>query len=975
MNPLKEPSEKLLISFSDIFSLLRRHQQLIWICAVVMSSLAFLYSLSKPIRYNAEGTFQELAIKSGGVSNSIMQILSGTGGPGGESEASSMIKSRKLMKDVIDKLHLQASLESFSQRETLPMMMKNNLLVAFNTIRNPLMPALPDVKCDLRIKHMHYRGELTLPLTIDLKPDSSFTVIHNETKEILGEGKLGLPFNYQDLSITLVSDCPIQNLKAEPYLLVIHSLHETAKGISEKLTIENSKNDKKILKFSCEHRNRHLASKLINEVMFCYQDYLKDNHDQMADKQLDYLHTRRTQLSSNLDELMQFYADSITEGISNSGFFDTSREMEFLGERQHDYKHDLIANELEIKRLKEVQTNNVVYYSRFAKAGGDADVINGIIHSIRDLKQQRDSLEIELQKKSLAHGYLPLQTFDQQLADLQEVQSHLADLRDLIQRFKNGELPNQEAKIFANPRFLIKEWFERLQKTQDDVAKGDWETKNEGFNVYLTNLERLFSVHEKILQERLTHQQNPSQDYQGISLQLATQLYLDYSAQIIQMEATIRQNLFFIKQMQEDNFEITSLSAGLEDAISQDIIRKAADLILKLRDEDNQTSKEQERLKKDLQLQRTFLTMHLEQMIQLMELNKELIDEKVYALQTVSVELIHQQISLKENNLQEYIHARLDNLRQERELIKRHLKSIHEEMAIIPKKWVAEQRIEQEVEVNQLIVEEIAKMVESKNITHNLELIQSAPVDLALPPVHPMNPKILLFSIMGFLFGGLMGSSFVLGKALRYGLPISAENLRNLGFHVSGALNPSLDRLQTQALLDSDLETLRRIQGFMTQSPVLLIEGNGPAYAKALAQLLSKRGDKVLILDLDFTKSKVQTNGLLQYLQGEIERPFVKQSLEGDLILAGGNTRFSLEFLNSARFDNLLNQLKSEYDWILAATKVNPQSAEAENLMDHFPVVVITLTDEMVNQIDVFEQMKSKHPQQLLTFVIASNDH
>jgi tyrosine-protein kinase Etk/Wzc len=970
MNLPKDSDEKLLISFSDIFSLLRRHQKMIWICASFMSLLACLYALSRPIHYRAEGSFQELAIKSSGVSNSIMQILSGSGGAGGESEASSMIKSRKLMKEVIKKLHLQANLVAIKDYETLPVIMKNNILLAWQAFNQPLLPALPDVKCDLKIKHLRYRGELTLPLVISLQSEGAFEVFNTINQEKIGEGTIGQPFLYQDLSFTLISDCPIDQLKAQPYLLVIHSLADTARHISETLLVENSKNDKKILKFSCDHRNRHVASQLINEIMFCYQDYLKDNHDQMADKQLEYLHTRRLQLSSNLDELMQFYADSVTEGISNLGFFDTSREMEFLGERQHDYKHELIANELEIKRLEEVQSHKVVYYSRFEKSGEDADIINGIIHSIRDLKQQRDSLEIELQKKSLAHGYLPQQTFDQQLIELHEVQNHLADLRDLIQRFKQGELPNPETKLFANPRFLIKEWFERLQNVQQDVTKGDWETRDEGFNVYLTNLERLFGVHEKILQERLTHQQNPSQDYQGISLPLATQLYLDYSTKIIQMEATIRQNLFFIKQIQDPNFEITSLSSGLEDSISQDIIHKSADLILKLRDEDNQTTKEQERLRKDLQLQRTFLTMHLEQMIQLMELNKELIDEKVYALQTVSVELIHQQISLQENNLQEYIQARLENLRQERSLIKTHLKSIHDEMANIPKKWAAEQRIEQEVEVNQLIVEEIAKMVESKNITHNLELIQSAPVDLALAPVHPIPPKILLYTLAGFLLGSLMGSTVVLGQAVRKGLPVSLENLKNLDFHVSGALLPPSNQ---SVIHDQDLETLRRMQAYLTTSPVLLIEGMGPTYSSALAHLFAQRGKRVITLDLDFAKSTAQDKGLLQYLNGEVNQPKIHTSVKGDYIEAGGVTRFALELLNAPRFDQLLKDLQTRYDTILVVTKAKPQSAEAESLLSHFPAAVVTLTDEMINALEFYVQFKIDHPQHLLTFIIASN--
>ena len=109
---------------------------------------------------------------------------------------------------------------------------------------------------------------------------------------------------------------------------------------------------------------------------------------------------------------------------------------------------------------------------------------------------------------------------------------------------------------------------------------------------------------------------------------MATNLYLDYSKQLVQMEGKIRQNLFFIHQLENPEFEISSLSAQVEDEVSQNIIRKASELLLNLRDQNNQSLKEQERLKEELKLQRTFLCIHLNQMVALMELNKQLMERK-----------------------------------------------------------------------------------------------------------------------------------------------------------------------------------------------------------------------------------------------------------------------------------------------------------------------------------------------------------
>jgi hypothetical protein len=442
--------------------------------------------------------------------------------------------------------------------------------------------------------------------------------------------------------------------------------------------------------------------------------------------------------------------------------------MDFLARSQHEYKQKLLDNELEIKRLKNVKLDNFVHYDRYSPNEGDPTIINNIFSEMRSLKQQRDALEIEFQKKAINQGMDLQQFFEQQLKELKEVQQYLAELSEIKDQFQKGNIPDRRSRLLNDPRFLLKGWFERLQNSRSDPK--NWGETQENLQFYLNNLERLFGVHERILQERLTHQQNPSSDYQGISLEVATDLYRDYSKQLIQMENNIRQNVFFIHQMEDPHFEITSLSAGLNDPISTEIIQKASQLVLNLRDQNNQSIREQERIKEELQLERTFLILHLQQMVQLMELNKQLIDEKIFALQNVSLELIHQRISLLEKSLQDYLQSRLQNLHQERALMKRHLADIHHEMAQLPQKWVSEQLLTQEVATNHLIVEEIAKLVETKNISHNLEVIQSAPVDLALPPVHPLIPKVFLVSLLGFLIGGCLGSCFALAKSLSQGI-------------------------------------------------------------------------------------------------------------------------------------------------------------------------------------------------------------
>lgn len=979
MNTNKDQEDKFLLCFADILSLFRQSKGKIFYCALGVALIGVFLALIMPIRYRAEGTFREKGVKANAFSSSVLQLLSGGSAVGGESEATSLMNSRKILKTVIDELHLQGNLIAVSDIESIPRLIKDNFMLVWASLfSNSPYPVLKDPTCPLKIQTLQYTGEIPLAFWIELQKDGRYEVLDIvNSKQFIGKGKIGEHFQFEKLSFTLEPANASQPLSAQSFVLAVNSLPNTVKEFNNFLKVDAGKLDKSLLTLKCEHRDRHCASKIINALMNSYQSYLKDYHSELALSQLDYLSQRRDELRKNLVYLMEKHADYLANDLYNSGFIESEKEMEFLAKSQDEYKRKLLENELEIKRYKVIQPANLAYFDRHTTHENDNSIINDMLSEMRNLKQQRDTLEIELQKKMDPQSLTSQQSFEQHLDELKEIQDYLVEVKEIAFQHEQGYLPNPNSKLLTDSRFMFKGWSDRLQKGSLGNPN-NWKTTQENFKFYLNNIERLLRVHERILQERLTHQQNPSGEYQGISLEMATNLYLDYSKQIVQMEGTIRQNLFFIDQITDPNFEISSLSSGLGDPVSIAMIQKATELILNLRDENNQSIREQERIKSELYLQRTFLTMHLKQMVQLMELNKQLIDEKILALQNVSLELIHQRISLIEKNLQDYLASRLDNLQQERELIKRHLKRIHSEMALLPKKWVSEKLVTQEVEVNRRIVEEIVKLVESKNISHKLEVIQSAPVDIALPPVHPVPPKVILWGIIGFILGGFIGSSYILGKTLNKGLKASAQNLELLGYHVSGELASSSNPKKHA----ENFDTLRRLQAYFdhaakVESPsadsetkqLLLIEGKGPDYSADLADLLIKKGCRILTLDLNFTDTKENSlPGLLQYLQGEISTPPIQKGAHGDWIASGGMNRYAFEMMSLPSFEQLIHQLIPHYDWILAVSSALPCSAETESLLSLFPYAALTLKEERTAELNIYNRFVEEGSK--LTFIL-----
>lgn len=958
---MKKDEERLHLSFSDVSAVLKKARRQIVLTALLCAFLGFAFALTRPIRYMAEGSFKEKGLKENNLSlsSSLIQFLN-SNNQGPESEASTLMLSRAILQNVVDDLHLQANLTTDNGTEGRLSLIRSNLQLSLWSLTNRVLPVIRDPVCPISFSSFSYTGEIPLSFRLCLHKDGTFDLFENSPiKTCAGKGKLSEPFHFQTLSFVLKQDNESKSLCPQYFNLTVNPLVETTKAIEKNLVIEPDKQDKNLLKIKYFHRNRHIAAQTLNALMASYQSYTEQHHKMIADKQLDYLNIRRDQLRKNLVSSMEQHADFLTHDLSTSGFVESNKEMEFLAKSQHEYKRKLLDNELEIKRLSSVKPDNFAHLERVSSNEGDLSIVNSIFSEMRALKQQRDALEIEIQRKSNSIGS-DLQThFNEQVSELKDVQNTLEQLNHLQEEFeKTGTfIPNNS--LLENPKFLFKNWSQRLQNASRDSSKVIQETKD-NFLFYLKNLQRLLSVHERVLQERLTHQQNNLGEYAGINLEVATDLYRDYSKQLIQIENNIKQNTFFIKQIEDPKFEITSLSAGVNDPVSSEIIQKAGNLILNLRDQNNQSVKEQERIKEELSLERNFLSLHLQQVVQLMQLNKQVLEEKLFALQNVSLELIHQRISLLEKNLQDYLNSRLSNLEQERVLVSKHLENISYEMAKLPRKWVSEQLLSQEVATNHLIVEEIAKLVETKNISHNLEVLQSAPVDLALPPVHPLPPKTFLLTLLGALVGMSLGSCFALATALSKGLPLSEAHLKQLGCHVSGSLSSIASAEQAT---QEDIETLRRLQHYFEEDKetelaelILMIEGKGPHYTPLLAYLISKKGNRVLVIDVDPGASQGSEPGLFEYLHGKVGSPALQKRVFGDYLPAGEKDSFASELLTSPEFSRLLGSLRPHYDWILCVSRNSLESIEAEILSSQFTSLSLTIDETHISNLYFYLQ-------------------
>ncbi|MFI5342737.1 MAG: hypothetical protein ACHQUC_00785 [Chlamydiales bacterium] len=960
-------NEQVPVSLSDCWRLCKRYKRQIFLATGLLALAGAVIALAKPIEYQVEGTFREKSPKSANVNSSLIDlIITGNMSHSLENEAVSILKSQKIIHPVINKMNLQATIARKQDLDSFFNRIKSHSIVEYFLLSRKEYPGLADPHCPLQVDSIVYNLEKPLSFKVVFPDDDQHYHLLGLDDRVVGSGEINIPYLSEELQFTL--KCAHQQLDNRSiYVLSFWPLHLMTAKMKKKLQIESDINDKNLLKITFKHRDRHLAAQFINTLMVSYQDYLKKDHDRQAALQLGYLKEKRGETKQHLEELMSKHAAALSEELSSSGFADSGKEMEFMAQSQHEFKERLIFNELEIKRLQNVQMGKCVYYDQYSRNAGDHNIINSVLKEIRELQQQRDALALALKKSHLLNPENLKLAFQQQHAELAEVQLHLREIDEILHAFQYGADLNRASRLYNDPGFLVKAWHQRMEG-----QKGNRQEYEAQFHAYLYNLKRLFSVHEKIIKERLTHQQDPSFEYQGIHLNTAQELYLDYSKRLNDLEAKKRENAFLIHQMQDPNFEITSLSTVLSDSVSSEMIQKASHLLLELKDQNNRSDKEQMQLKEELNLERGFLLMHLQQTNQLLLLNQQLVEEKIFSLQNMTLELIHQQISVLEKNLHDYIETRLENLKQERFIIEQQMDQLHQEMAALPKRWANEKLLQQNLEINELMVQEVAKMVESKNISHQLELIQSAPLDAAIAPIHPLSSGVILYSVLGALIGGLLSFSAILGKSLSNGIIASTANLKLMGQHVSGPLS---------SVENANLETLRRLQSFMSdhqladgEQSLLLIEGRGPDYSADLADLFIKKGKKVVRLFLVFDRpAESDQPGLLQYLEGQVSFPVIHRHPLGDYIESGGVTSFSNELLTRDLFSALLMKLKEDYDWIIAVSPALPSSAEAESLTALFPLVAVTIFDETLQQLDPYLKYAAD-PNKKVTFMMAAED-
>ena len=781
----EKPTDEFLLTFADLFQIIKKNKKRIQLGTFFFALLALYYGLTKPILYEASGTFKEKSKTQSGLTNSLSSTLFML--PGSESNAISIMHSKTLLKDLIKDQNLQGLL--IKQERQFPLIplktIKNNLLLEYTLFKKIQNPVLNDYKSDFKLKEIAYNDEVARILEVNVLSPEKYTVKDGFDQSI-DEGYFDKPFSKEDFSFTISHNkAPV--IAEGKYLLILQPLEPLAEALSYQFKIESDKTDKSLLRIAFLHPDRKLAANSVNALMAIYQKHIQCEYENICEKQIGYLLQRQKEMANVLEKMIRSYASELASDLSSTGFSTSNRALEYLAATQSQLNNKLFTTNLDIQRLEKAKNEASINHDVFF-GFSNMDLINKITTEKRLLKLQADSLNLALRNiPSQSQEFK--ESFASQLSSLDEIKQSIKESHLALASLNENQIPKTPSSLADESKYIFNAWHQRLlnakENLDNDPSKSDclndWEECKKGFTSYLSNINHFLNVYQRNIEERLAHQQTPLKEFQGINLNMAGDLYVAYNKELITVESQKTQHEFILAQLNEPDFEISSLSALFHDSLSLDMITKASNIILALKDQENRSTKEQDRLNFDLAIQKGFLKTHIQQSIALHLLRENFLKEKIQHLQSLNLSLVQEKISILENEIKEFVSETLDNLKQEQQLIEKNLAELRIEMSAFPQKWATEELINQQMEINKSLVEEISKLIESKNIANNLEKLQSSPVDIAYPPIHPKSPRLLFLTIMGAVLGAFLSFVWVLGWSIIQGIQASTDNLKGIG--------------------------------------------------------------------------------------------------------------------------------------------------------------------------------------------------
>jgi len=930
-----DPDERVF-TLADVKRLFLRQKKTVFRAALLGGGLFFAWFLVASVpKYQVEATFKEGAGKGQAESGDSMKLVGSiTGsGSGGESQAVVLMQSFPVLKPLVERMGLQASVPRKGRLSKLYRRVKENLLAERG---KPLDD--PDW---FAFKEVEYAGAQAIFYDLEFGSRGDFSVFSGKKK--LAKGTVGIPVSLPEVRFT-VDKVPSNLRVGARYPLAFQPWWISARSLRANLRIASTKTQKSIFEVQFSHRDRFFGVEAINGLIDEYRNYLKKDHDQLVQGQLSYLRTKQDEICEDMSSVFDEYTGHLQKNLRRNGQIGLKGEIESLTSEHQALSKKLFSLDLEWEGLCQMETSNVAAIPILE--GPAFQVVQELLRSISDLKQQRDAIELNLPKESRLAGETGCEP---RMEELRAIRTRIERVKDALARLENS---SPEESLFE-PETMLESWVYSLNFSKDE-ERGD-------LAAYLENYARHLSMQEKIVQEQIFFGGDIPSEFKGIDLPTARELFLEYNSKLDVSNAAKSNYERLVVEMADPDFEIGSLSAVLADPLSQRLIERAGEIALKQKDEKHRTEKEKGRWAEELVLQKNILRDHLGQLIKVETMKSELIREKIAGLQVLSLGCISGQISVLQERLSDWVKERKNSVTAAKKIVLEKLEAIRTGFSDLPEKWRKEKWLNLKTQMGIKMVQALTELSESKTISSHLHHIETKPLDSPIAPEIPCKPGIFLKTFIGAVLFGFSSFARAFLKAVLAGFPSSREKLAAMRYPVRGGISPFCDGPLDSPPSGPDLETLRQVSLFLDGSPkgqiVGIIVGKGPDYSHALADHLSRMSIRPLLFRCDFQAAKFHPKdlpGFLQMWTHETQELPIRKKKNYDWIPSGGYTPYGTEILRSADFRQILERLKKEYDAVLLVIRAPLDSSESIAPLPFCDKAVVTVQGEPTEQLTPF---------------------
>lgn len=959
MNPFQE-RENAFVLISDILKCFSRNWGKILLVTVLFFSLGFWVALNQKVKFKVLGRFKEA--KSDQISARawfVQNLLSQVGGST-SSQSCHLLKSFQLMGVVVEDLGLQASVTTETSWEKRLRTIRENWKAEQNILLED-----PD---SFVFRHVKYAQNEPKKYRLVFQSPTQFEIFHAKIKTVVASGELGIPVSFDDVTLT-IEKTP-RNLKLHHrYPLKIEALMTVLGSLSDDMKVEMNLKDATIYELCLPYRDRQLGMDIVNSLMSTYQNHLRQEASKVSSEQIAYLEKRKDELCSKMDGYLKDHVSYLKENLGSQGFLNLSQRLHHVSGRKQKFLDKKKNLDFELIRLDDFGEETELSMS------GE---IGALQKEKSVFQKERDTLNLgftfrQKEKKKRFHPpYAPqedlLYTFYEKRDELDQEMDQVAlaekgnqgalvalvpslmgskaamvdaQLKERFHINAVGKIDSGAAAELKKVR-LLKSSLEKDLESSPLLVPG---VEVEDYMSYLKHQHRLVSLQEHILKERLFYPMEKQDTFKGIDLATARALYRDYVKQRDEHEAKIRQLRFSKEHMEDPDFEYISLVQILPDGISQQLARSVGETAQSMRDTRHLTERDLERMQRRQKKDQDNLKRHIDQTIELAQLQTALLEERLESVQFIILDLLNQEISLLDQQIEDRVKLQKKTLEFEKTLVQNELGKLESELAKVPDQWLKEHQLDLSSEMNLSMLESMVKMVESKNVEHNLIQIQSKPLDPAYALLTPKPPHLKMFALVGSLIGFLFGCGWALTLDFSRGFPLSLKNLKLQGRRVCGTFKKRKVYLHLDEVTGQSLQVLRNLSETLPKAQkgcvFSLLSGEGSNYARPFAELLAKEEKNVLLID--FQSPSKNAPGLFAYLNGDEKGVMVKKNGGIDVVLFGSQKQPSLELLKRALFQEFLAEKKKQYDVIVLQSATLPETPEGRFFMTISDCLAVTV--------------------------------